>query len=322
MENDVNLSGCDVNCVDVAVVLSPDAKPFISPDFDLGSLKHNVVSPRVSNSADGLGCAGPMLSVVSVPARVVAGNSLHHVVLGCPNESILVSDNLGGGVCEGSANLFSKSTGPSSSPPVMNDCFVNNNFVDVPITLINPQCLVYHVGENSGLDVRVQLDWLHGSSDSDSVSLESIGDDDPGNSFALLHDKSLLCCLSWKGSWEGQTLLVMMKLLVLPSWFSWLAFWLVVHGFCSLGCLEDPFGDGVCLPCCFMMEIHWAYFLEFSDLFFRWSGNDVAGAHFSISMARGNLWCRSRWDGCFAYLSSKLDGLSLSYGKLVVSANL
>ncbi|XP_028547403.1 terpene synthase 10-like [Dendrobium catenatum] len=156
-----------LNSVDVAAVLSPDDLPFVPHGINLGSLNPHVVSPRACHSTDGHGCAGPLLLVVSTPA-VLADNSLNPVVLDCPNESALVSNNVGAGVCEGS------SSATSSSPPVMNDCLVNNNFVDVP-----------------GIDVRVHLDWLHGSSDcdSDSVSLESIEEEDPGNSFALLRDK-------------------------------------------------------------------------------------------------------------------------------------
>ncbi|PKU74626.1 hypothetical protein MA16_Dca004816 [Dendrobium catenatum] len=66
---------------------------------------------------------------------------------------------------------------------------VHYTCVDVPVKLIEPQALVIHVGNNSGMNVRKHLDWLHVSSDSESVSsFDSSGADDPGNPFALLRD--------------------------------------------------------------------------------------------------------------------------------------
>ncbi|PKU61657.1 hypothetical protein MA16_Dca028069 [Dendrobium catenatum] len=66
---------------------------------------------------------------------------------------------------------------------------VHNACVDVPVNLIEPQALVFHVRNNSGMDVRKHIDWLHVSSDSESFSSsESSGADDPSNPFALFRD--------------------------------------------------------------------------------------------------------------------------------------
>ncbi|KAI0524966.1 hypothetical protein KFK09_004356 [Dendrobium nobile] len=64
--------------------------------------------------------------------------------------------------------------------------------------------MIYHVGENSSRDVIKQLDWLHVLSDSEyDSSSESSGADDPGNSFYLLRDSSVVSVAS-RGKARGR----------------------------------------------------------------------------------------------------------------------
>ncbi|PKU86390.1 hypothetical protein MA16_Dca025197 [Dendrobium catenatum] len=123
---------------------------------------------------------------------------------------------------------------------------IHNACVDVLVKLIEPQALVFHVGNNSGRDVRKHLDWLHVSSDSEFVSsFESSGTDDPGNPFALLCDKPFVygasrgLCIGWSGCFGGE-----------GGYFDLL--------------LLDAFA--------YIRALH---------LFFVWPGNDVVGARLS-----------------------------------------
>ncbi|PKU66048.1 hypothetical protein MA16_Dca017369 [Dendrobium catenatum] len=82
----------------------------------------------------------------------------------------------------------------------------SNSFVNVPVNLINTQALVYHVGDNSGMDVRTHLDWLQCTSefesDSDSSS-DNCGGSDPGHDFKLVHDRPVLFVAS-RGRLRGR----------------------------------------------------------------------------------------------------------------------
>ncbi|KAI0507098.1 hypothetical protein KFK09_013216 [Dendrobium nobile] len=193
--NNVNLSGGKDDGGEGVAVLSPDALPFLPQGSISGNLDPLMVSPRTCLSVDNYGGADRLLSVVSAPA-VLGEISFKSVLLDCPHEdAALRPDNLGAEVCEVFAH--------SSSHPVLDNCLVNNNYVDVPVTLIDPQSLVYYVGDNSRLDVRVQMDWLQDSSYSDSDSFESSGDEDQGNSFALLRDKPIVYIAS-RGRTRGR----------------------------------------------------------------------------------------------------------------------
>ncbi|KAI0501515.1 hypothetical protein KFK09_016460 [Dendrobium nobile] len=44
----------------------------------------------------------------------------------------------------------------------------SNNFVDVPVNLVDTHTMVNHLGENSGFDLRNHIDWLNGSSEFES----------------------------------------------------------------------------------------------------------------------------------------------------------
>ncbi|PKU70233.1 hypothetical protein MA16_Dca011079 [Dendrobium catenatum] len=119
---------------------------------------------------------------------------------------------------------------------------VHNDCVDVLAKLIEPEALVFDVRNNSGMDVRKKIDWLHGSSDSESVSYsESSGADDPVNSFALLRDSPVVSVAS-----RGKA-----------------------HGRGRRGREDD------CLI--LLMPDAFAY-VGALRLFFVWSANDVAGA--------------------------------------------
>ncbi|PKU87048.1 hypothetical protein MA16_Dca025340 [Dendrobium catenatum] len=171
-----------------STVLSPDALPFVPPVIDLGSpvtnsiaLLHvmsnnglsivvevvadaagvlpSFVSPRACNSAVGNpGCAFNYIPLVSVLAAsvILASFSKTHEDVDDPIGSGTDNGNLGGVGCD--------STHVDAG-------LVHSSFVGVQVNVIGHQDLVYYVGENSGLDLRVQIGWLHGSSDdSDSVS--------------------------------------------------------------------------------------------------------------------------------------------------------
>ncbi|PKU62446.1 Transcription factor CPC [Dendrobium catenatum] len=105
---------------------------------------------------------------------------------GCPivesSEAIIGGDVVGGGVNSGEDIVV-----------------ISNSFVDVPMNLIEPQALVYHMGDNSGVDVMVHLDWLHCTSefesDSDS-SPEYCGGSNHGHDFKLIHERPVLSVAS------------------------------------------------------------------------------------------------------------------------------
>ncbi|PKU76603.1 hypothetical protein MA16_Dca001208 [Dendrobium catenatum] len=69
---------------------------------------------------------------------------------------------------------ISKSIAPIVSSLVTPAVIVNGSFVDALVNLISHEALIYHVGDNMGEDVRLQIDWLHCSSD---FSSESSGDE-------------------------------------------------------------------------------------------------------------------------------------------------
>ncbi|PKU69693.1 hypothetical protein MA16_Dca021053 [Dendrobium catenatum] len=83
---------------------------------------------------------------------------------------------------------------------VGNDLLVSaNSFINVPVNLIDIQALVYHVGDNSGMNVRTHLDWLNCSSDLESDSDSSsdyCGGFDPGQDFKLVRDRPVLSVAS------------------------------------------------------------------------------------------------------------------------------
>ncbi|PKU70011.1 hypothetical protein MA16_Dca022256 [Dendrobium catenatum] len=83
---------------------------------------------------------------------------------------------------------------------------ISNAFVNVPVNLIEPQALVYHVGDNSGIDVRTHLDWLHYTSefesDSDSSS-EYCGGSNPRHDFKLVHERPVVSVAS-RGRFRGR----------------------------------------------------------------------------------------------------------------------
>ncbi|PKU85196.1 65-kDa microtubule-associated protein 6 [Dendrobium catenatum] len=135
-----------------------------------------------------VGCdlnSSALLPVVGAKSAqcILPSNLLPSVVVECLDGSAPIEVNLGGLVCGDSCDA------PALSSPNSNDGLVHNDFVDVPVNFISPQALVYHVGDNLGMDMRKQLDWLQDASDSESISSsESIRVDDPGNPFALLRD--------------------------------------------------------------------------------------------------------------------------------------
>ncbi|PKU73092.1 hypothetical protein MA16_Dca016159 [Dendrobium catenatum] len=68
----------------------------------------------------------------------------------------------------------------------------SNKFVNVPMNLIDTQALVYHVGDNSGMDVRTHLDWLHCTSEFEFdyySSSDYCGGYDPRHDFKLVRDR-------------------------------------------------------------------------------------------------------------------------------------
>ncbi|PKU67189.1 hypothetical protein MA16_Dca013613 [Dendrobium catenatum] len=69
-------------------------------------------------------------------------------------------------------------------------------FVDVPVKLIETNALVYNMGDNSGVDLRLHLDWLHCSSDAESdSSSDHGGGSDPGHDFKIVRDRPV-CAVS------------------------------------------------------------------------------------------------------------------------------
>ncbi|KAI0507065.1 hypothetical protein KFK09_013183 [Dendrobium nobile] len=129
----------------------------------------------------------PLVSVMSAPAAF-GGLSLNSETLDCLVQPTNV-DILGEEV--------SKVVDSGISTAIRNVQVVNNEFVDVPVTFMEPQGLFYNVKYNSGIDLRVQMDWLHdysSNSDSESVSdsMDSIGDGDPRNSFNVIRDQPLV----------------------------------------------------------------------------------------------------------------------------------
>ncbi|PKU63947.1 hypothetical protein MA16_Dca021575 [Dendrobium catenatum] len=82
----------------------------------------------------------------------------------------------------------------------------SNSFVDVPVNLIEPQALVYHVRDNAGLDVRTHLDWLQCSSEFESDSNASsnhYGGSDPDHDSKLVRDRPIVSIAS-HGSFRGR----------------------------------------------------------------------------------------------------------------------
>ncbi|PKU83481.1 hypothetical protein MA16_Dca018470 [Dendrobium catenatum] len=65
---------------------------------------------------------------------------------------------------------ISKSIAPAVSSLATHAVIFPGSFVDVPVNLISPEAWIYHVGDNSGEDVRLLIDWLHCSFDSSSES--------------------------------------------------------------------------------------------------------------------------------------------------------
>ncbi|KAI0497577.1 hypothetical protein KFK09_020808 [Dendrobium nobile] len=85
-------------------------------------------------------------------------------------------------------------------------------------------------------------------------------------------------------------------------------------------CLAFMYIDWLCL-CWFIGASIYIYSWPFGLL-----GNDVAGARFSVVMARGNLWWwfLARFGlaaSCFIAIFTKLDGLCLALGNLEASVN-
>ncbi|PKU74850.1 hypothetical protein MA16_Dca005041 [Dendrobium catenatum] len=67
-----------------------------------------------------------------------------------------------------------------------------NSFIYVPMNLIDTQALVYHVGDNSGLNVRTHLDWLRSTDvESDSDSSDYCDCSNPGQDFRLVRDRPI-----------------------------------------------------------------------------------------------------------------------------------
>ncbi|PKU85592.1 hypothetical protein MA16_Dca003333 [Dendrobium catenatum] len=172
-------------------VLNPVAVP-----FDNAVVNPTVVAPTVDDA--------PVASVgaLAVVEQDVRGCSSNGALMGCELNSMpvlsepcvltkIVAPSM---VVErsdlsGSMKVVSpvSQVGASSVNFGVDD--VHNTCVDVPVKLIEPQALIIHVGNNSGMDVRKHLDWLHVSSDSESVSsFDYSGADNPGNPFALLRD--------------------------------------------------------------------------------------------------------------------------------------
>ncbi|PKU80426.1 hypothetical protein MA16_Dca013841 [Dendrobium catenatum] len=84
--------------------------------------------------------------------------------------------------------------------------FSSNSFVDVPVNLIEPQALVYHAGDNSGLDVRTHFDWLQCTSELESnsdSSSEYCGGFDPGHDSKLVHDRPIVS-VAPRGRFRGR----------------------------------------------------------------------------------------------------------------------
>ncbi|PKU75745.1 hypothetical protein MA16_Dca015625 [Dendrobium catenatum] len=82
----------------------------------------------------------------------------------------------------------------------------SNSFVDVPVNLIEPQALVYHVGDNAGLDVKTHLDWLQCSSEFESdsdASSDHYGGSYPGHDSKLVRDRPIVSVAS-RGRFRGR----------------------------------------------------------------------------------------------------------------------
>ncbi|KAI0504440.1 hypothetical protein KFK09_015392 [Dendrobium nobile] len=174
----------NANGFESVAILSPDAQPFTPTDLNLSSKRgcHSVEDPPREV---------PLLSVVSAQA-VLASQSLNSGDLVVPFQSPAV-DNLVEEVCRVAVL--------GNSSPIRNERVVLNDCVDVPVTYLDPKSFQYNVKDNSGVDLRVHLDWLHdynsvSESESGSDSVESLGDGDPGNSFNLLRDKPLVTAAS------------------------------------------------------------------------------------------------------------------------------
>ncbi|PKU66451.1 hypothetical protein MA16_Dca018153 [Dendrobium catenatum] len=177
-------------------ILSSDAQPFTPTGL-------NLISKHGCHSVEGPSREVPLLSVVSAPA-ILASQSLNSGDLVVSVQSHAM-DNLDKEVCRVAVS--------GNSSPIRNERVVLNDFVDVPVTYMDPKSLHYNVKDKSGVDLRVHLDWLHdyssvSESESGSDSVESLGDGDPGNSFNLLRDKplcgsfaSLVCNGGW---WVGR----------------------------------------------------------------------------------------------------------------------
>ncbi|KAI0509880.1 hypothetical protein KFK09_010477 [Dendrobium nobile] len=194
----------NANGFESVAILSPDAQPFTPTDLNLSSKRgcHSVEDPPREV---------PLLSVVSAQA-VLASQSLNSGDLVVPFQSPVVV-NLDEEVCRVAVL--------GNSSPIRNERVVLNDCVDVPVTYLDPKSFQYNVKDNSGVDLRVHLDWLHGynsvsESESGSDSVESLGDGDPGNSFNLLRDKPLVTAAS-RGRSRGRGKFSLPKHLTSPK---------------------------------------------------------------------------------------------------------
>ncbi|PKU65882.1 hypothetical protein MA16_Dca009211 [Dendrobium catenatum] len=88
----------------------------------------------------------------------------------------------------------------------------SNNFVDVPVNLVDKHTMVNHLGDNSDFDIRNHVDWLHGSSEFESesdcsdcglISLNFCGGSDPENNFSMAHERPVVSVAS-RGRFRGR----------------------------------------------------------------------------------------------------------------------
>ncbi|PKU86657.1 hypothetical protein MA16_Dca014299 [Dendrobium catenatum] len=82
----------------------------------------------------------------------------------------------------------------------------SNAFVNVPVNLIEPQALVYHVGNSFGLDVRTHIYWLQCTSELESdsdFSWKYCGGSDPDHDSKLIRDR-LVVSVASRGRFRGR----------------------------------------------------------------------------------------------------------------------
>ncbi|PKU74508.1 hypothetical protein MA16_Dca003711 [Dendrobium catenatum] len=168
----------------------------------LVSLPVNSMGDLALVNADVPAASSPLAPVLSpVVTAVVGGGDPLFVKNGCVNLNVAlcgvnsIISPLSNGVVESSEAIVGG--GVNSGEGMM---VIPKSFVDVSVNLIEPQALVYHVGDNSGVDVRLLLHWLHCTSKfkpgSDSSS-EYCGGADPGHDFKLMRDSPVISVASY-----------------------------------------------------------------------------------------------------------------------------